>query len=550
MPPRKRRKPAAGATARAAGAAAAPGSACPLRDFADSLGAMQSWLGRHGDLDAALAAGGGVAQLKDFLPPEVAEAAAAQLRRIPNARWQHEGAPGGADGHSFCACAAEDATVVADLARALWVARPQALPSFTALRLGAGHHIGRCDDRAMVEVMATDGQPAVFSRAIGAVLCLSNDDPGGRTGGQFVDLADGSGTRFKPLFNSLLLYEIPREHEISAVRGAGGRVVPPLYAMHGWWMAEGELYDMSSDDDDHDDDGAKESDDEAAEAAGGPARQGPAAGTRSAAASARALRASAGQGELANASVPTPLPPALLPAEYRAGRRGASGTGAITAARAQTFQRDGLLVIDDALPLSWARSVQDEVATLEQSGAMDATQQEAYGVRQDKVVWLTADTAPPSVGLALAYLTSVAHSLNQHLGLELLAPEAAMATCFDGNGSHFLVHRDNRCDAVPPPGRGAGANSHEACVNAREVTAILYANTGWAEANGGALRCHVGAAPDDGTGETAREQRDVAPLAGRLVVFKSRELLHEVLPSHSRRLAISMWYLDGTLPLE
>ena len=29
----------------------------------------------------------------------------------------------------------------------------------------------------------------------------------------------------------------------------------------------------------------------------------------------------------------------------------------------------------------------------------------------------------------------------------------------------------------------------------------------------------------------------------------SRELLHEVLPSHSRRLAISLWLLDGALPL-
>lgn len=533
MPPRKRRQPAA--------EPAQPQQQYPLRAFADSVGAMQGWLGRHGDLQAALAAGGGVAQLREFLPPDVAEAALSQLQRIPEARWQLE-EERGAGGHSFCACDQEGATVVADLARALWVARPQALPSFSALRLSAGHHIGRCDDRAMVEVMAADGQPAVFSRAIGAVYFLSKDHPSS-AGGQFVDLAaaDGS-TRFEPLFNSLLLYEIPRAHEVSAVRGVGS----PLFAMHGWWMAEGELYEMDSDDDDE---AEGESDDEAAEAAGGQ-RQGPAAGTRSAVASARAAVASEGKGELANASMPAPLPPSLLPAEWRTGRRSASATGTISAAHAQAFQRDGLLVVDDALPLSWARSVQDEVAALEQSGAMAATQQEAYGVRQDKVVWLTADTAPPSIRLALACLTSVAHSLNTHLGLELLAPEAAMTTCYDGDGSHFIVHRDNTCDAATQPGgAGAGASGHESCINAREVTAIVYANTDWELADGGALRCHVGADPDDDTGETARRQRDVAPLAGRLVVFRSRELLHEVLPSHSRRLAISLWLLDGALPL-
>jgi hypothetical protein len=42
----------------------------------------------------------------------------------------------------------------------------------------------------------------------------------------------------------------------------------------------------------------------------------------------------------------------------------------------------------------------------------------------------------------------VAHALNAELGLELLAPEAAMATCYDGDGSHFIVHRDNTCDAA------------------------------------------------------------------------------------------------------
>ena len=41
------------------------------------------------------------------------------------------------------------------------------------------------------------------------------------------------------------------------------------------------------------------------------------------------------------------------------------------------------------------------VAALEASGAMAPTQQQTYGVRQDKVAWLTAATAPPHIRLAL-----------------------------------------------------------------------------------------------------------------------------------------------------
>ena len=56
--------------------------------------------------------------------------------------------------HRFCVCDQEGAPVVGALALALWAARPQCLPSFSALRFRAGDHIGCRDDRAQVEVLA------------------------------------------------------------------------------------------------------------------------------------------------------------------------------------------------------------------------------------------------------------------------------------------------------------------------------------------------------------------------------------------------------------
>ena len=127
--------------------------------------------------------------------------------------------------------------------------------------------------------------------------------------------------------------------------------------------------------------------------------------------------------------------------------------------------------------------------------------------------------------------------LEEKLGLQLKVPKQCMAACYDGNGAHYVAHRDNTVDAS------------DCCANNREVTLVMYPNCGWRDdlGWGGRLRCYVGADSTDDDGATAVEVREVPPAAGTLVVFKSRELLHEVLPAHHRRMALSLWILadDG-----
>ena len=106
-------------------------------------------------------------------------------------------------------------------------------------------------------------------------------------------------------------------------------------------------------------------------------------------------------------------------------------------------------------------------------------------------------------------------------------------------------------------------------LNARAYTAILYLNDSWHPDHGGCLRLHV---DNDGTGH---RHVDVEPLAGRLVVFSSKDIPHEVLPMRlgdddddagtgqkeggggvsgdkkpPARYAITLWILDPELPLE
>jgi hypothetical protein len=81
----------------------------------------------------------------------------------------------------------------------------------------------------------------------------------------------------------------------------------------------------------------------------------------------------------------------------------------------------------------------------------------------------------------------------------------------------------------------------------RCVTAVLFLNgPEWDTAkHGGALRCHLGAQPDDRSGATATEVVDVEPLGGRLVLYDARAVLHEVRPADLQRDALTIWLLDA-----
>ena len=75
--------------------------------------------------------------------------------------------------------------------------------------------------------------------------------------------------------------------------------------------------------------------------------------------------------------------------------------------------------------------------------------------------------------------------------------------------------------------------------NRREITILLYVNQGWdAEANGGCLRLH----PCEEGGGGGGGSVDVEPIGGRLVIFPSAHVPHEVLPcSAGERLALTLW---------
>ena len=87
----------------------------------------------------------------------------------------------------------------------------------------------------------------------------------------------------------------------------------------------------------------------------------------------------------------------------------------------------------------------------------------------------------------------------------------------------------------PPGARYARHRDRFRDDDARVLSAVLYLNDDWNEADGGALRLYF----DTGA---STPYRDIAPHAGTLVLFLSAEFDHEVLPATRERLSVAAWF--------
>jgi SM-20-related protein len=127
---------------------------------------------------------------------------------------------------------------------------------------------------------------------------------------------------------------------------------------------------------------------------------------------------------------------------------------------------------------------------------------------------LGADDASPGLAKVHARFEALRAELNEaaYLGLDYFEVQIAQ---YPGAGAGY----DRHVDAFP-----GSAN--------RRVTAILYLNQGWTPEQGGVLRAWM---PDG-------EVIEVEPVAGRLVVFMSDKVPHQVMPTFAPRCAVTAWY--------
>lgn len=243
----------------------------------------------------------------------------------------------------------------------------------------------------------------------------------------------------------------------------------------------------------------------------------------------------------------------------------------ITAEHVATLKSKGLVVIDGALTaeaLAQCEAEIQEVKALAASEGGFKDNAQLKEIRSDRVRWLHEDDSTVSalmeamqgtqalretvlllkgVGAAL-HAAALPHGNGKPWNLEV--PTRCMLSMYEGSGAKYRAHRDNVNGGSFMKDEGGWLADREQAD--REITAIVYLNnrSEWdTEAEGGALRCYLGALADDPDGVSAKEVVDIAPVGGRLVLFKSRDILHEVMPCYAEggRYAMSCWLLQDPM---
>ena len=204
----------------------------------------------------------------------------------------------------------------------------------------------------------------------------------------------------------------------------------------------------------------------------------------------------------------------------------------ISDAHVAALEADDFVVIDGLFP-----RIEELRAALDDAQYRKTMQSES--IRTDRVTWVTEDDS--EVGATVRALKGLGDKFAPAVGYQCLdAPSRCMVARYDRGG--YRTHLDH-----DPPSDDdlywLWKSSREQ--SGRVLTAILYLTDPDFDAclHGGCLRLFLGCERGDASGETAMTVKDVAPVPGRLVVFKSRRVPHAVLETSRRRLALSCWHL-------
>jgi SM-20-related protein len=135
-------------------------------------------------------------------------------------------------------------------------------------------------------------------------------------------------------------------------------------------------------------------------------------------------------------------------------------------------------------------------------------------IRGDYIQWIDKEKSAVPITVYLKKLEGLTQYINQTLFLSLKDYEVHM-TVYPA-GSFYKRHLDQ-----------FKADDH------RKLSIICYLNSNWIEEEGGQLRIHV-----------PQGAKDILPIEGRLVCFRSDQIEHEVLPATRERLSLTGWMLD------
>lgn len=191
------------------------------------------------------------------------------------------------------------------------------------------------------------------------------------------------------------------------------------------------------------------------------------------------------------------------------------------------------VVIDDfltAAPLSnLIKTARKLVPTMRPANiGFGQTKRQDFATRGDHIRWIEAEDLPnaPALSAVVEELRELRHLSNQNLHCGLRGFETHIASYPPGTG--YLRHIDKLKDAP----------------DERFLSFVLYLNQNWRPEHGGALRLYTeGLSPE--TQNELGPHCDIDPIAGRLVLFRSDLVWHEVRATTADRLSLTGWFVRG-----
>ena len=141
-------------------------------------------------------------------------------------------------------------------------------------------------------------------------------------------------------------------------------------------------------------------------------------------------------------------------------------------------------------------------------------------IRGDYIRWIDKTSAVPPLKVYIDRLNGMMKFINRSLFLSL--KDIELHTTVYPAGAYYKRHLDQF-----KPG------------DHRKLSVICYLNKDWTDDLGGQLRMYL----ESGV-------KDVLPVAGRLVCFRSDKIEHEVLASKKERLSVTGWMLDQEVGLK
>jgi SM-20-related protein len=139
-------------------------------------------------------------------------------------------------------------------------------------------------------------------------------------------------------------------------------------------------------------------------------------------------------------------------------------------------------------------------------------------IRGDYIAWLDENDQQPAVQAYFRQMELLRLMLNRQLYMNVQELETHVAVY--PVGSVYQKHLDQFTHGTTPQ------------LQTRQLSASLYLNQRWQPHHGGALRLYL----------NEDEHIDLLPRAGRIVLFRSAQFWHEVLPAQRERLSLTGWF--------